>query len=324
MGSPAGFYAGKKCLVLGGTGFVGTHFVQRLLEAGADVTVTRHKRPPVVTDPRVKLVDADLTDRAQSRAAMAGQEIVFHCAGAVSAAGVTASNPMEPITDNLALTAMVLEAAWKVGVERIQVFGSSTAYPVTDHPVTEEEMWSAPPHQSYFGYGWMRRYMERMAEFVHERSKTKVVLVRPTAVYGRHDDFHPVTSHVIPALIRKAVERMAPYEVWGTGDEVRDFLHVDDLARGCLLATEKYAECQPINIGYGQTTTVKDVVQAILAAAGYEDAEVVFNSDRPTTIPRRLVDISKARDILGFAPQITLSDGLADTVRWYQGGVGAR
>ena len=170
----------------------------------------------------------------------------------------------------------------------------------------------------------MRRYIERMAEFVHERSKTKVVLVRPTAVYGRHDDFHPVTSHVIPALIRKAVERMDPYEVWGTGDEVRDFLHVDDLARGCILATEKYAICQPINIGLGGTATVREIVNAILKAANYSDAKVVFNADRPTTIPKRMVDISKAREILGFQPQFSLDEGLADTVRWYRGQLNSR
>lgn len=312
------FYTGKNVLVLGGTGFVGTHFVKAALEAGANVTTTVHKRAPIVTDKRLKTVQADLTNREQARAAMKDQEIVFHCAGAVSAAGVTASNPMEPITDNIALTAMVLEAAWKTGVERIQVFGSSTAYPVTEHPVTEEEMWSAPPHPSYFGYGWMRRYIERMAEFVHERSQTKVVLVRPTATYGRHDDFHPVTSHVIPALIRKAVERMDPYEVWGTGDEVRDFLHVEDLTRGCLLATEKYAECQPINLGYGETSTVKDVVAAILKGADYSNAKVIFNADRPTTIPKRMVDITKAREILGFEPRFSLDEGLIDTVRWYR------
>jgi len=311
------FFKGKNVLVAGGTGFVGTAFVQAALDAGANVTTTVHRRKPIITDPRLKTIEADLGDREQARAAMKDQEIVFHCAGAVSAAGVTASNPMEPITDNIALTAMVLEAAWKTGVERIQVFGSSTAYPVTEHPVREEEMWSAEPHPSYFGYGWMRRYIERMAEFVHDRSKTKVVLVRPTATYGRHDDFHPVTSHVIPALIRKAVERMDPYEVWGTGDEVRDFLHVDDLAHGCLLATEKYATCQPINIGYGQTSTVREIVEAILRAADYSDAKLVFNSDRPTTIPKRMVDISKAREILGFEPQRTLEEGLADTVRWY-------
>ncbi len=315
MGS---FFEGKNVLVTGGTGFVGTHFVKAALAAGGNVTTTVHKRSPIVDDPRLKTVQADLTDRAQARAAMKDQQIVFHCAGAVSAAGVTASNPMEPITDNLALTSMVMEAAWKTGVERIQVFGSSTAYPVTEHPVREDEMWTAPPHPSYFGYGWMRRYMEKMAEFVHDRSSTKVVLVRPTAVYGRHDDFHPITSHVIPALIRKAVERMNPYEVWGTGDEIRDFLHVEDLARGCLLATENYANCKPINIGYGGTSTVREIVQAILAAADYSDAQIIFNADRPTTIPKRMVDTTTARDILNFEPLYSLERGLADTVTWYQ------
>jgi GDP-L-fucose synthase len=111
---------------------------------------------------------------------------------------------------------------------------------------------------------------------------------------------------------------MDPYEVWGTGDEVRDFLHIEDLAQGCLLATEKYADCKPINLGYGETVTVRDIVNIILKAADYSDAKLIFNSDRPTTIPRRMVDISKARTELGFSPHWTLEAGLTDTVNWYR------
>ena len=120
---------------------------------------------------------------------------------------------------------------------------------------------------------------------------------------------------MIPALIRRAVAREDPFEVWGTGDEVRDFLHVTDLVRGCLLVLEKHAVCDPINIGYGTTVTIEEVVHAILAAAGHAKAQVVFDSSKPTAIPVRTVDTTKARTLLGFEPTVSLDDGLTDTVR---------
>jgi GDP-L-fucose synthase len=313
------FYAGKRILVTGGSGFVGTHFVQALLEEGARIRIPIHQRPMIVKDARIELVQADLTRIEDCRAACKDMQYVIHAAGAVAAAGVTATNPMAAMTTNLVLTAHTLQAAWDMGVERYLVFGSSTGYPVTTHPVKEDEMWSGPTHPSYFGYGWMRRYLERISEFAASKSKLGIALVRPTAVYGRYDNFDPVTSHVIPALIRRAVAKENPFEVWGTGNEVRDFLHVTDLVRGCLLMLEKHAICDPINIGYGKTVTIKDVVGAILKAAGHDKADVVFNSSKPTAIPVRMVDTSKARRILGFEPTVSLEDGLADTVAWYRG-----
>jgi GDP-L-fucose synthase len=313
------FYENKVCVVTGGAGFVGTHFVKALLAQNARVRVTVHERPMIVDDPRIESVKADLTQQMECRRALEGASYVFHCGGAVSAAGVTVNNPMSAITANLAITANVLEAAWATKVERIQIFGSSTGYPVSDHPIREDEMWSGPTHPSYFGYGWMRRYLERMGEFVHQRSgATKVVLVRPTATYGRYDNFDPAASHVIPALIRKAVERMDPYEVWGTGDEIRDFLHIEDLTRGCLLALEKMPTCEPVNIGYGKVITVREIVQAILDATDHHP-KVFFDATKPTTIPIRMVDCSKAKEVLGFEPTISLRDGLRDTVEWFVG-----
>jgi GDP-L-fucose synthase len=311
------YYENGVTLVTGGAGFVGTHVVAALLAQNAKVRATVHERPIIVSDPRIELIKADLTSQADCRRVMAGVTNVFHCAGAVSAAGVTVNNPMSAITQNLTLTANVLEAAWATKVARVQIFGSSTGYPVSDHPIREDEMWSGPTHPSYFGYGWMRRYLERMGEFVHQRAgETKVVIVRPTATYGRHDNFDPAASHVIPALIRKAVDKMDPFEVWGTGDEIRDFLHIEDLARGCLLALEKLPTCDPVNIGYGKVITVREIVEDILGAVGHKP-KVFFDATKPTTIPVRMVDCGKAKAELGFEPRITLRDGLADTVRWY-------
>ncbi len=311
------FYRGKKVLVTGGAGFVGTHFVEELLRRGAHVRVPIHQRPLVVQNPGIETVRADLMLLADCRKAMRGIQYVFHAAGAVSAAAVTAGNPMSAITDNLVLTSRCLQGAWIENVERFQVFSSSTGYPAADHPIKEEEMWTGPTYPAYFGYGWMRRYLERLSEFVVLKSKMQIALVRPSAVYGRHDNFDPVASHVIPALIRRAVEKQNPYVVWGTGAEVRDFLHITDLVRGCLLMLEKHATCDPVNIGYGQAVTVKQIVTIILKAVGHEQAELQFDTTKPSTIPFRMVDTSKAERLLGFKPCVTLADGLTDTVRWY-------
>ncbi len=311
------FYGGRKVLVTGGAGFVGTHIVEELLRQGAHVRVPIHERPLVVRDSRIEMMPADLTRQEDCLRVMTGIDFVFHAAGAVAAAGTMASNPMSAITSNLILTVQVLQGAWTAGVERVLIFSSSTAYPAAEHPIREEEMWTGPTYPFYFGYGWMRRYFERLGEFVASASKTRVSIVRPTAVYGRHDSFDLQAGHVIPALVRKAVDRIDPYEVWGTGQEVRDFLHVSDLARGCLLMLEKAADCDPINIGYGKATTVREVVGVILNAAGYSGARIVFNSDRPTAIPFRMVDTTKAKRLLGFEPSLSLEEGLRDTVEWY-------
>ncbi|WP_298244126.1 NAD(P)-dependent oxidoreductase [uncultured Bradyrhizobium sp.] len=310
------FFQRRLSLVTGGAGFIGTHLGQALLNAGGRVRLAIHERAPIIADSRVETVHGDLTDPQDCLRAMEGVQLVFHAAGAVSGAGGSPEDAMAGIVKNLNLTAQVLHAAWAAKVERILIFSSSTVYPATDHPIREDELHEEPPHPSYLGYGRMRRYFEHLAEFVASRSTVKVALVRPTAVYGPHDDFDPSRSHVIPALVRRAVEKADPFEVWGSGNEMRDFLHVEDFARGCLLAIEKHAVCDPVNIGYGSAVSIRQVVETILKAAGH-DVRPHFDASRPTTIPVRTVDTSKARRVLGFEPQIPIEAGLSDLVRWY-------
>lgn len=312
------FYDGKVVLVTGGTGFVGLHIVQELLKTGARIRIPIHQRPLMIKDDRIETIHADLTRQEDCLNAVKGVDFVFHAAGAVAAAAVTTSNPMAAITTNLILTSQILQAAWTANVERVLIFSSSTGYPIADYPIKEEEMWSGPPHPTYFGYGWMRRYLEKLGEFVASKSNVKVSIVRPTAVFGRWDNFAPKTSHVIPALIRRAVEKENPYIVWGSGEEVRDFLHITDLARACLIMLEKCANCDPVNIGYGKVVTIKDIVYTILKAAGHDNVDIIFDSSKPTTIPYRAVDTTKAKKLLGFEPAVSLEEGLKDTIKWYQ------
>jgi GDP-L-fucose synthase len=312
------FYQNKKVLVTGGTGFVGTHLVQALLNEGALVRIPVHRRSPLVNDKRIETIRADLIQPEDCLSIMKGIDYVFHAAGAVGAAGVTPPQQLDGIAMTLTLTSRVLQGAWNAGVERLLLLSSSTVYPAFDHPVKEEEDWEGPPHATYLGYGWMKRYLEKLAEFVSSRSCLKIAIVRPTAIYGRWDNFDPETSHVIPALIMRACKREDPFTVWGTGNEARDFLHIVDLARGCLLALEHYAICDPVNIGYGEVVTIRQIAETILRAAEHTEAKVVFESSKPTTIPLRAVDISKARTMLGFEPSLSIDEGVQDTVMWYK------
>jgi GDP-L-fucose synthase len=314
------FYKDKRVLITGGAGFIGQHFVKALLEKGALVRVPLHERPIPFKNERIETIQADLTRQEDCLKAAEGINYIFHAAGAVAAAEVTTNNPMSAmsaITDNLVLTSRILQAAWTAGTERILIFSSSTGYPAVNHPVKEEEMWSGPTHPAYFGYGWMRRYIERLGEYVASKSSTKVAIARPTAVYGRHDNFDPKTSHVIPSLIRRAVLRENPFNVWGTGNDVRDSLHVTDLVRGCLMLLEKCPNADPVNIAYGKGYSIKETIQIILKAVGHENADVRFDVTKPSTIPFRMVDTSKAERLLGFEPSVSFENGLKDTVEWF-------
>ncbi len=312
------FYKNKRVLVAGGTGFVGYHIARELRSAGAHVVITQHERPfPDPDTAGFEFIRADLSDINDCLRCMNGVDVVMHAAGSVGAAGVGPIAQMELIRKYLVLTAQILEAAWKHSVQRILLFSSSTVYPVADHPVREEEAWTGPPYSGYLGYGWMRRYCEMIGTFVATASPVKVAIIRPSAVYGRYDNFNPGSSHVVPALIKRAVEKENPFVVWGSGNEVRDFLHITDFARACLLAVEKYAECAPVNIGYGKAVTVKEIVHHILAAAGHDRADVMFDATKPTALPFRMVDTSLAKNVLGFEPRVSLEDGLKDTIDWF-------
>jgi GDP-L-fucose synthase len=315
----SGFFQDKKVLVTGGTGFVGRHFVMELLRRGARIRIPLHKRPLPFQHPSIETMTADLTRLEDCLRVCGDVDFVVHAAGAVGAAGVSAAGVLSGIAENIVLTVRILEAAFTQKAKRILVFGSSTGYPEADHPLREEEMWDGPPPSVYFGYGWMRRYIELLSKFTADKSGMGIALCRPTAVYGRFDNFDSQTSHVIPALIRRAVERQNPYVVWGSGEEQRDFLHVTDLVRGCLALLEKHAVCDPVNIGFGRAVTIKETVGHILEAAGHTGASVEFDETKPTARPVTRVDTTKAKDILGFVPAISLQEGINDTVAWYGG-----
>lgn len=317
-------WEGKRVLVTGGAGLVGTNLVKRLVPTGAKIRAIYHNRIPTFEPglplDRLQYIYSDLTKPDLCKLAVEGMDYVFMCAVAKAGAAVMNKDPLPLFTPNILMYTFMTDAAYHAGVKKFLFLGSSTAYPESGHrPIKEKEMFNGDPWDKYFLIGWHKRLGEKLCEIFSEKLKTRMpcVVLRPTNIYGPHDDFNFETSHVTPALMRRAVEKQDPLTVWGDGSEVRDLVYVEDLIDAMLLAMDKVDGYNPINIGLGKGYSVKQILQTIL---GIEDfhPKVVFDTSKPTMIPKRLVDISKAERVLGWKPKTSLKEGLEKTIQWYK------
>ena len=316
------YWAGKSVLLTGGTGFIGSHLVEALLARGAHVRIVgrNRERLQAVLGERadqVEFLEGDLMSSAFVCRACAGMEAVFNLAAQVAGVGYNSRHPGTIFTNNVAIGLNVLDAAAREGVERFLCVSSACVY--RRHctvPTPESEGFLDDPEPTNFGYGWAKRLLEIQARCYAQEFPIKIGIVRPYNAYGPRDNFEWETSHVIPALIRKAVERHDPIMVWGDGTQTRSFLYVSDFVEGLLLALECYPECDPVNIGTDEEVTIADLVRMIVELVGSK-ARIVFDASRPAGQPRRNGDFSKAREKLGFEPEVSLKEGLYRTIRWY-------
>ncbi|MFP6901477.1 MAG: NAD-dependent epimerase/dehydratase family protein, partial [Opitutales bacterium] len=299
---------------------VGSNLVPRLLSAGAQVRATLHHRSPVAVDDRVEYLHADLTTSEDCRRVVEGQRFVFMCAASTSGAAAIASTPMIHVTPNIIMNSLMLEAAYEAEVEKFLWLSSTTGYPPSgDHLVQEDEMFAGEPYETYYFSGWLKRFTEILCKMYGEKlaKPMTTIVLRPTNIYGPNDDFEPATSHVTAALIRKVAERQDPIEVWGTGDDVRDVIYVDDMVDAIMSAMETIDCHTSLNIGLGEGYSVKQILNTILELAGYDDARIVYDPSKPSMIPIRLVDTSKAQAVLGFRAKTQLREGLRSTLDCY-------
>ena len=313
------FYKNKNILVTGGSGFIGSNFLVKLSKLDAKITATIHKNTLQFNATGIKVLKTDLNSLDEAIKATKNIDYVFHCAGGISSAGTTVSNPMSVLSTNIILTMRLLEASWINGVKRFLIFSSgTTGYPPYEHSVIENDFWIDDPAPVYFGYGWSRRFNEIISKFVHDKSDMKISICRPSAPYGKYDNFDINTGHVVPALIARAVKKENPFVVWGNGDELRDFIYASDFVEGCLSLLEKKSDCDPVNISFGKSSTIKTLVNYILKSTNHLNADLIFDESKPTTIPVRKINNSKAIGELDFSPSISLEEGINKTVGWYK------
>lgn len=313
-------FDGKLALVTGGAGFVGINLIQRLLqEPGLRIRATLHDRPAVVHDDRVEYVQADLTREEDCAAATAGCDYLFMCAAVTSGAQVIQEKPLTHVTPNVVMNARLLEAAYSAGVKKVVFISSSTVYPNSAEAMKEEDDASGELYEKYYFVGSMKRFSEQLCEMYGRRLKKPMdcIVVRPANIYGEYADFALATAHMVPAQVRKIAEGQDPIEVWGDGSDEKDLIYVGDFVNGVMAAVTKLSGFDVVNIGTGVAWSTRDVVSALIEVTGRQGARVAYDTSKPTMIPRRVLDVTKAREKLGFVAPTDLKTGLKLTAEWY-------
>jgi len=305
------FWEGKRVLVTGGAGFLGSFVVEKLKERGC----------PWVFVYRTQ--DYDLRRLEVSREVLrkAQPHIVVHLAARVGGIGANRNHPAEFFYDNLIMGVQLLHEAWRHGVEKFVSVGTVCAYPKhTPVPFKEEDFWNGYPEETNAPYGLAKKMLLVQGQAYRQQYDFYSIYLIPVNLYGPRDNFDPETCHVIPALIRKCVEAKERGRdhivVWGTGRPTREFLYVEDAAEGILLATERFNGSQPVNLGSGMEINIKELVRLIAQMTGFSGG-IVWDSTKPDGQPRRSLNIEKAERLFGFRATTTLQEGLQKTVEWF-------
>ena len=317
------FWAGRKVLVTGGAGFVGSHLIEELYRRAptARVTVADLAEGPSHPSPAAaaaRLLRVDLRRPEACRRACRGQEVVLNLAAHVAGVGYNRSHHGTMFHDNILLSVNMLEAARLCGVERFLVVSSACVY--ARHcplPMRETDGFLDRPEPTNEGYGWAKRMAEFQAWAYREEFGMKTAVVRPANTYGPRDHFDRDDCHVIAALMRRVAAGEDPIRIWGDGSQTRSFLYVEDFARGLLDAAERHAECDPVNLAADEEVSIRKLAELIRDTAGSK-ARLLFDPEQPAGQPRRRLDAVKAAEKFQFQARVGLSEGLRRTWEWYR------
>lgn len=311
----------KKVFIAGATGMVGSGIIKYILEHYPDTIIRAiyHRVEPFVYDSRIEYVKGDLVSLEDCKAAAKG------CDCAIMAAARTANSktinlyPERFINENLIMNMNLLEALHEEGIKRAVYIGSAILYQDLKGSIKEDDLdLNKDPYPSYFSYGWVVRSLEKLCTFWHKNSNIEMIIVRASNIFGPYARFDPEDSNFIPAIIRNALDKMDPFDVWGNPDVIRDVIYSDDFARAiAMLLDNNEIKFDIFNVGSGEETRVSDVVRWALKYTGHKPKTIRYNSDKPTTMNYRALDCSKVRRILKWEPQISIEEGIERTVDWW-------
>jgi GDP-L-fucose synthase len=302
---------GKRVLVTGGRGFLGSHLVERLEAAGAAVAAPSSAEYDLVEVDQVRAMYRELRP-----------EIVFHLAARVGGIGANRANPGLYFHANAQMGIAVIEEGRRAGIEKLIAAGTICAYPKhAPIPFREDDLWSGYPEETNAPYGLAKKMLLVQCQAYRQQYGMNAIMLFPVNLYGPRDNFDLETSHVIPALIRKCLEATDRGEdaitLWGDGSPTREFLYVEDAARALVLAAERYDGADPVNLGTGHEISIRDLATEIARRCGFA-GELRWDTSQPNGQPRRCLDITRARDRFGFTAETPLADGLDRTIAWYR------
>ncbi len=305
------FWSDKQVLVTGGAGFLGSHLVEELQRRGLpmeNVTIPRSKE----TDLRVWENCLDVCD---------GQDMVIHLAASVGGIGYNQENPATLFYDNAIMGVQLREAARRQNVKKFVQLGTICSYPkLTPVPFMEKNLWDGYPEETNAPYGLAKKMLLVQAQAYRQQYGFNAIYLLPVNLYGPRDNFDPRSSHVIPALIRKFVEAKERGDkqvvLWGTGKATREFLYVEDAARGIAMAAERYDGAEPVNLGAGFEISIAELAAMIKDIVGF-DGELIYDMTKPDGQPRRSLDTSRAEKDFGFRSEMPFRHGLERTLEWF-------
>jgi len=300
-----------KIFVAGHRGMVGSAIVRRLKAEGFSHLVTRDRS------------QLDLADESAVAKFFAEERPTIVLVAAAKVGGIKANNdfPVEFLLENLGIQNNIIRSAYEAGVRKLLFLGSSCIYPkFAPQPIPETALLSGPLEPTNEAYAIAKIAGIKLSQAYNREYGANFISAMPTNLYGPNDNFDLETSHVLPALIRKAHEAKARKDqklvVWGTGKPRREFLHVDDLASACLLLLEKYDSSEIINVGCGEDISIRELAELICDVVGF-DGELAWDTTKPDGTPRKLLEVTRLR-ALGWKPAIPLRDGIARTYEWFR------
>ena len=306
------FFASRRVAVTGGAGFLGRVVLHKLRERGCTETFV----------PRSRDYDLRTEDGVRRFLSDARPDIVIHLAAVVGGIGANRENPGRFLYDNLMMGAQLIEQSRLARLSKFVCVGTICAYPkFTPVPFREDDLWIGYPEETNAPYGLAKKLLLVQLQAYRQQYGFNGIYLLPVNLYGPHDNFDLQSSHVIPALIRKCVEARdrgdSSVTCWGTGRATREFLYVDDCAEGILLATERYEDPDPVNLGAGREVSIRDLAEMIRQITGFR-GELIWDENQPDGQPRRCLDTSRARERFGFEAGTSLEKGLARTAEWFE------
>jgi len=311
----------KLVFLAGATGLVGNSILRYILEHYPKtwIRASYHKTNPLSEHERVEYVEGDLMSSDDCRKIVRGCDWAIMAAATTGGAHVASSEPWRQVTDNLVMDARMLEAFYFERIKRIVFISSATVYQEFEGLIREDQLdWNRDPHPLYLGVGWAKRSVEKLCQFWHQKYGLEIIIVRASNIFGPFAKFNAATSNFIPAIIKKAVDKMDPFEVWGRPDVTRDVIYSEDFARAIvMLLDNEEIGFDTFNVGSGERTTVDDVVSWTLKFVDHTPKKVYYTGSGSNAISFRALDCSKIDQMIGWKSQVSVKEGIKKTIEWW-------